>query len=189
MPTQKPITICGVDPGLAAGGAVLIEKDSWKVLVHERLYSQINKQRKEATPGDANFTESMHRAKMISDKLLGFVVMHKPRLIAVESFVDFGSQKKMTNKAGGAFFAKDRWKVPMTIGYFSAELERLRIPIIYSNAQILRQYTDEISLLTGTHTEDIISPNDHLLTNDHLIKAWCHADWAARPWDEGIADL
>jgi hypothetical protein len=181
---RKPITICGVDPGLATGGIVLVSKDSDEILGVQRLYSTMKKKGDDEPLGDVRFTDSVNRAAVISKTVLDFIDVHKPNLVVVESFVDFGSQAKRTNTQGGAFFAKDRWKTPLVIGYLSAGLAERSFPLIYTNPQILRQYADEISMLGGKRDEDVIAPNDRLLTSDHLIKAWCHADYASRHWEE-----
>ena len=201
MGRKKKITICGIDPGIAGGGAVLIDSSTAQVLDIERLYSNASKKFKEECPGDANFTDAIRRAVLITEKVVDFVDRCNPDLIAVESFIDLGSQAKRTNKSGGAFFAKDRWKAPLVIGYFIAELETRNIPTVYLNPRILRDYADEISLLKEQRkkilkkqsekktTEYVIVKGDHLLTNDHLVKAWCHADWARRHYDEVKEDL
>lgn len=197
---KKKLTICGIDPGLAAGGVVLVAAPKAEIIAVERLSSSVDKEFKEGYPGDSNFADTMRRAEAVTQKIVNFVKQKKPDLVSIESFVDFGSQAKMTNKQGGAFFAKDRWKVPLIIGYFSAELEKLGIPIVYVNAAILRQYSDEIAMLETQRqkkkvnkndlpSEATVVKNDYLLTNDHLVKAWCHADWATRHYYEILEKL
>jgi hypothetical protein len=188
--------ICGIDPGLASGGLVLIDpRDGDRVLDSHSLVERKGavaaaKARAEelngalGSWGDREFTAAALRSEdwclRVKDFLEGLVEGHGPiSYFAVESFTDQASRARQ-DKAG---LIRNRWQTPLSIGGladvlrgFGAEVGNGRL--IYQNAGVvLPQWRSELALLESRvrGQEAGVAPDDHLVGNDHERKALVHA--------------
>ncbi len=188
--------ICGIDPGLASGGLVLLDAgDGDRVLGSHSLVEArgaVSKARGEAEDlaaawgnwGDLQFTSAALRSeawcRRVREALDGMVKEHGPiSFFAVESFTDQASRARQ-DKAG---LIRNRWQTPLSIGGladvlrdFGAEVSNGRL--VYQNAGVvLPQWRSELALLESRKRgqESGVAPDDHLVGNDHERKALVHA--------------
>ena len=170
------ITVCGIDPGLATGGMVLLQVEpEEKVLAVQRLVTKPGDAARVA--GEKQFAQAVGRARMQVETMLGFLEEHKPDYISVESFVDLASRKGRQDRL--------RWTTPLVIGMLDAELVRLGLSdqVRYQNPSILSQFRGEMGQLGDANKKrgrgDLLLPGDRLISNPHLLSAWAHASWRA----------
>ena len=180
--------LCGIDPGLASGGIVLLDQE--KVLETASLVEKkgaVKKAKEEARIltdnldgwGDKEFIAASLRTvgwlaraeEVLNDweKKYGTVQFY-----AVESFVDQPSRASQ-EKAG---LLRKRWQTPFVMGGLATLLARRGVTaangrLVYQNAGVvIRQWHKEIALLEKGGS---IYPGDEKITNDHLRKALVHA--------------
>jgi hypothetical protein len=168
--------VAGIDPGLATGGMVAIVNH--KIVAVQSLKSV--REENDST-GDPVFTDAILRAEKIcvtvTQTLFQWEREWGPiQLIGIESFVDLPSRLRHQNAAGQPIWIKDRWKTPLVIGMMHAYLREY--PLQYYNPAILQSFRDELSGLQDPARRGKIYPGAELLSNDHLMKAWCHAMYA-----------
>lgn len=188
--------ICGIDPGLASGGLVLVESagDGTKVLasyslVEKRGAAQEAKKTAKARSeesfgwGDIAFTAAADRSEGWIRKVteaLGDIEENfgKINYFAIESFVDQPSRARQ-EKSG---LLRNRWQTPLSMGRLAEELLRRgyspeRGNLFYQNAgTVLTQWKTEIALLEKRKRgKEAFLPGDEIVTNDHERKALVHA--------------
>lgn len=188
--------ICGIDPGLASGGLVVINAaDGNRVLTSLSLVEKsgaAKKARSEAEEiassvggwGDMQFSAAALRSERwcaaVREALSEITDEYGPiAFFAVESFVDQPSRARK-EKAG---LLRNRWQTPLSIGGLAevlrehgAEVSNGRV--VYQNAGIvIPQWATQLAQLeTRTRGEDAgVVPDDRLVGNDHERKALVHA--------------
>jgi hypothetical protein len=171
--------LCGIDPGLAAGGAVILSlEDNEAILDVYNMRSKPDK--KTVVVGDSQFTDAIQRARKIVEPLSEWIDSWKPEHIGIESFVDLGSRARKFSNAGQVQFNINRWMTPLLIGMLDPALKDYKL--IYQNPAILRSFKQEITQINQANSDnkkrdDVLNKGDRLLSNDHLVKAWCHVSW------------
>lgn len=186
--------IGGIDPGLGTGGFVVLRRDApgeFAPIVFAASLVERKRDRDalaaslpayyDERPGDRHYALADLRAQAQARRALAaldaYAAEHPPMAaIAIESFIDQGS------RAAGPF-VKDRWKTPHAIGRLVTNLELRGYTtqdgtLLWQDAGvILRQLAEEIRRLA--RGERVVE-GAQMLTNDHLRKAWAHA--------QGLAD-
>lgn len=188
------MNICGIDPGLASGGIVLVQSPDDRVVLSRSLVEKrgsASKSKEDAREqaavlggwGDVAFTAAAQRSEAwleaVRDtldeiKATGYEIDY----FAIESFVDQPSRARK-EKAG---LLRNRWQTPLSMGRLAEELRRRGYSpeqgnIFYQNAgTVLTQWRTEIGQLEKRKKgQDAIVPGDHLVSNDHERKALVHA--------------
>jgi hypothetical protein len=187
------VYVIGIDPGLTSGA--LVAWDGQSVLA-AKTYTWTAKTKREILGkrehdiGDMPFTDAILLARAQAQRMvenLESVIYEqgsRPIAIGIESFVD---QRHRAREEKG-YLIKERWKTPLLIGALNERLEDLGYhtsdgTILWQNAGVvLKQKGDVIRALANMNeTSNFLQPlirNYSTLTNDHLRKAWAHADWA-----------
>lgn len=188
---MTPSAIVGIDPGLSSGGLVALCPRSERVLAaHSLLGPGVPSRSATAGEpeilGDRNFTLAERLAAAQAARTLAALdaVASGYRIvrIGVESFVD---QRSRAREDQGRLI-KDRWKTPLVIGHLCAGLAARGFTSVAGNLVfqdagiVIRHFASELRELAGRprgDARDRVAADDHLLTNDHLRKAWAHALW------------
>jgi len=166
-------TVCGIDPGLATGGMVLLQVQPEEVLAVKSLKTKPGEQARVA--GEKQFSEAVARGRDQISQITEFLQQHNPDYISIESFVDLASRKGRQDRL--------RWTTPLVIGMLDAELQRLGMAdrVRYQNPSILSQFRVELGKLKDRNRlrskTDVFIPGDQLVSNAHLLSAWAHASW------------
>lgn len=183
--------VCGIDPGLASGGLVVIDAlDGDRVIA---AYSLVEKKgdSKEARAraeemaaslggwGDKAFTSAALRSTSWIAKAEEALseITKKHGIVAwcaVESFVDQPSRARKEKEG----LLRNRWQTPLSMGAlalvlssFGLSLERGNL--VYQNAGVvLPQWRDELALLESK--KEVVA-GDKIVKNDHQRKALLHA--------------
>jgi hypothetical protein len=188
--------VCGIDPGLASGGLVLVERQGSReeVLRSVSLVEKRGAAKRALTQtrersallggwGDNQFTAAATRSaawmNLFRETLKEIAAADQSiDFFAIESFVDQPSRARQ-EKAG---LLRNRWQTPLTMGRLAEELERRGYSpekgnLFYQNAgTVLRQWKTELGLLEKRKRgEDTLLPGDSLVSNDHERKALVHA--------------
>lgn len=188
---EKSSLICGIDPGLASGGLVVIDASDRDRVV--AAYSLVEKKgavaeaKKEAEDkahelegwGDKAFTSAAIR----SEKWIGKVEEameeisreHGPiAWCAVESFTDQPSRARKEKEG----LLRNRWQTPLSMGGLQLVLAKFDLSLengklFYQNAGVvIPQWRDELARLEAGEE---IAPGDKIVKNDHQRKALLHA--------------
>jgi len=194
-----PLTVLGIDPGLASGGLALIRGDAatTEVLAAVSLVEargtpaaakrEVAELEKYTNGGiDREFSAAMLRVaswierfeRAVDEIFEEFDV----DAVAVESFVDQRSRAREEKQR----LIKNRWQTPLVIGLIADRLEKHQITmrnqrLFYQNAGIvIRQWAPELARLSDrsrlkTINDDCIFSGDKIITNDHQRKALVHA--------------
>ena len=178
--------VCGIDPGLATGGMVLLRVQPEEVLAVQRLKTKPGDQSQVA--GEKQFAQAVARGRLQVQQISAFLQEHDPDFISIESFVDLASRKGKEDRL--------RWTTPLVIGMIDAELQKLGMAerVRYQNPSILSQFRTEMSQLGEANKNrkrpDLLLPGDHLISNPHLLSAWAHASWrVARLQNDDASDM
>lgn len=179
---MAPHLIIGIDPGLTSGGVVLLEGPTERVIAAKSLVARIP--RLEVPLGDKAFTAAERHAAHQADAVGAAVSQMRAEhgeivAIGMESFID------QPHRARTARHIKERWKTPLAIGHICARLHSLGFSsaegtLIFQDPSILGQFARELGALEArprTSSAQVVCAGDHLLTNDHLRKAWAHGAW------------
>lgn len=195
-PTDNYRLICGIDPGLASGGLVVINTaDKNRVLASRSLVEKPGEAKKARSTaeagasgiggwGDMQFTAAALRSESWCLKVRQALdeiceEYGSIEFFAVESFVDQPSRARK-EKAG---LLRNRWQTPLSIGGLAAVLREHRADVangrvVYQNAGIvIPQWQTQIAQLEKrTKGKDAgVAPDDRLVGNDHERKALVHA--------------
>lgn len=173
--------LCGIDPGLATGGMVLLGVEPERVLAALALgQARVPRGYRAPRVGDSQFNAALARAQAWVDKAAAQVREWEPDLVVIESFTDLGSHARRG-------FQQKRWQTPLVIGLLHARLLSdglSREQLQYQNPAVLKQMASErarwqAALKTQTIFErDVLLPGDRLISSPHLVSACCHASWA-----------
>lgn len=174
--------INAIDPGLTSGGLVALEGPRERVLAARDFSKKIPAPRD--VLGNKTFTAAVdhafaqaRRVEEMMDEL--DAEFGRPAVYAVEAFTD------QPSKARKAPLLRDRWKTPLFIGALVPVLEKRGYStsdgtLVFQDPAILGQFASELGQLAqrrkGDRTE-VVCPGDHLLTSDHVQKAWAHGSW------------
>lgn len=184
--------ICGIDPGLATGGLVLVElgdvervRASVSLVEKRGAVAEAKRQAKDLAAGlggwsDIEFLAAALRTESWCGRLAETLDALEDEhgtidVYAVETFVDQPSRAKKV--------VRSRWMTPLVIGRLTALLaERGVTPanggVVYQNAGVvIQQSQKELALLEsrGRDKRDVLVEGDHLVSNDHERKALMHA--------------
>lgn len=182
----------GIDPGLTSGGLVVVERGSERIVAARSLVPTPATKR-EATEsaedalGSRAFTAAdilaAIQARAAATALSELIADHGPiTAVCVEGFIDQPSRVTAEKKG----LVKERWKTPLMIGHLSEQLATVGFRVdlrnlAYTDAGVvIKHFSVELSRLAARRRGDrkeLVAPGDHLLTNDHLRKAWAHASW------------
>lgn len=182
---MAPRLIIGFDPGLTTGGMVLMSYPPERIIAARSLVRAIPKidvpiGERAFTAAEAHARDVAQRAALTLDE---WIAEHGPvAAIGIEAFIDQPSRARKPN------LVKDRWKTPLAIGHISARFAERGFAsehgnVFYQDPAILRHFASELAELARpssgeTRTmHDSVCEGDHLLTNDHLRKAWAHGAW------------
>ena len=188
------MNICGIDPGLASGGLVLVRSPKDRVLLSKSLVEKrgaASRSKTEAKKradllggwGDVAFTAAAARSEnwvqQVREALDEIASEgHSIDYFAIESFVDQPSRARQ-EKAG---LLRNRWQTPLSMGRLAEELLRRGYSpekgnVFYQNAgTVLTQWRTELGQLENRKRgEDAVLPGDSLVSNDHERKALVHA--------------
>lgn len=192
---RRKTLICGIDPGLASGGLVVIDHlDADRVLESVSLVEKrgaVKAARAQAEDlaekwggwGDMQFTSAVLRSEAwcerVQTKLDEIEAAHGPvDFYAIESFVDQPSRARQ-DKAG---LLRGRWQTPLSTGSLAVLLAARGADVrggqvIYQNAGVvIPQWRSELAQLEASKGQDSgVAPDDHKVGNDHERKAFIHA--------------
>lgn len=184
--------IGGIDPGLASGGFVVIDRaDQKRVLEAHSLVEEagtVKRSREEASVlaarlggwSDIEFLAADMRAQAWVQRFISVLNAFEAEygvidMFGVESFVDQAQHAKK--------MMKNRWQTPFLTGMLVRELAQRDITaangrLIYQNAgTILSQLSEERGRLEARrkNDRDLIVPGDRQVTNEHQRSALAHA--------------
>lgn len=180
--------MCGIDPGLATGGMVLLGPGGDVLDVHSLGVRKGRAGSVGDEHADAQFTEAVLRANVYVPSALAKLAEWEPDHVAMETFTDQESRAKRRNSKGQVQFDRNRWMTPLVIGVMLPGLEDLGFDmgsgrLHLQNPAILHQFRDEIGLYDHRLKQgkgplrQLLSAGDEQLTSEHLVRAWCHGTY------------
>jgi hypothetical protein len=158
--------IVGVDPGLAHTASVAVCVRPVKIVAAYTITTK-------AAGPKPDFPTVMERGAVITERLgLFLATLPNVATIAIESYEDIGGGVKRIAKNGKLI--PNRWTTPAVCALIGAKLTALGYSVVWqSPSVVMTRYRDYKRAWSDGRTG--LVPGDHLLTNDHLKSAACHA--------------
>lgn len=175
--------VLGIDPGFTSGGLVLLDVFEGDVVTVFSIAGKMDINEPVVKVGNGSYARDIITARTQAQRTCDAVrrihEKHGVDHVAIESFVDFKS-KARKEKQG---LLQQRWKTPLMMGALDTLLvdigfDTARGNVSWQNPAILDQFKTEIGQLKDKATDsELIATGANQITNDHLRKAWAHAEW------------